>query len=798
MPVNNNYEIQEYQGNSSGRIYNFPFRCFSLDHLKIELIDSKGSVTELIRNKDYKVTGGLDNSGGMITYPLDASLKALSSSETIRIYRSTPMEQSIDYPTYQQAIENALDKVTMLLQEAVNDSAVNIANEAREKVNQILAFATIKADTDGSNIDKYPFLTALGIGSDGELDLTDLCRTDGSNADAEAFQTLVRMPEVESDLSELSVSTAKTDGSNIQVDQWQTQLGIDRSMLAIAPQTIVKGAVGDIPEGWLEGWCDKPAEHLFYGNSLVAGYRGLLPYFTQASMPGWGVVVASSENLATQAGYLAFDNDRSTYWNTLSASSHTLKYTGKLKNGMLEAYSITARALDGNDATVAPSSWKLQDSDGNTLDTQSSITDWVSGETKVFILSTPVATSELGGLQFIDVVNNGYSGVYMAIGNISFLESIPEDSVIDIKAGLQVAAGVEGRVLLSNELEADVSVGTSGLTDGTHYVYADLNEDGTYAGFGSTDVEPKVGVSKFYLTVSQIPEMTSNNTPVGYVATASSSEVDAYKAFTSDLSSYWMSALTTGDHTLEIELPEAITLRKYIITTRYYGSTTGARAPKDWVLEGSNDDGVTWNTIDTQTDQFVGDIPEDSSTYSVNVDESYKVYQLRITAGRSSGVSIGYLELYYDRTDFDFYNTATHTHYNSDGNSIRRVYIGEVDIVSGAITHIVNYQHGTTVTMPVNGGENIGINSKYYLDTPYLGYGTSQARIYKDSKWGKTGWIFSDGGGFGVSANYSNRLLSVQTGARYLHSSYPTSSGGEISAPASTSAIAKVTVQRGW
>ena len=31
------------------------------------------------------------------------------------------------------------------------------------------------------------------------------------------------------------------------------------SSLAIKPQTIVKGAVRDIPSSWEDGWCDKPA-----------------------------------------------------------------------------------------------------------------------------------------------------------------------------------------------------------------------------------------------------------------------------------------------------------------------------------------------------------------------------------------------------------------------------------------------------------------------------------------------------------------------------------------------------------
>ncbi len=123
VPVNNNYEVVEYQGNASGRIFNFPFRCFTLEHLVVEHIDADGSQSVLVQNTDYAVTGGLDNSGGMITYPLAAEIPALTAAETLRIYRSTPMEQAIDYPTYQQAIENALDKSAMVLQEVAAGSA---------------------------------------------------------------------------------------------------------------------------------------------------------------------------------------------------------------------------------------------------------------------------------------------------------------------------------------------------------------------------------------------------------------------------------------------------------------------------------------------------------------------------------------------------------------------------------------------------------------------------------------------------------------------------------------------------
>ena len=646
MPVNNNYEIQEYQGNSSGRIYNFPFRCFSLDHLKVELIDSKGSVTELIRNTDYKVTGGLDNAGGMITYPLDASLKALSSSETIRIYRSTPMEQSIDYPTYQQAIENALDKVIMLLQETINTSAVNIANEAREKVNKALAIATTKTDTDGSNIDKYQFLTALGIGSNGELDLTDLCRTDGSNADAEAFQSLVGMPEVESSISEINdylSGLVKTDGSNITVEEWRTLLGI-KDTLAIAPQTIVKGAVGDIPSGWQEGWCDKPAQHL------------------------------------------------------------------------------------------------------------------------------EVSTS----------------------GSSSLI----------VKSGLQVAAGVEGKVLLSNELESDTSLDISSAlaqTNGTFYIYADLDTSGSMS-FGYTENEPYVGLSNVKLSANILNPQDSNWTGSGVswsngnwvvVSNGHYSSLTVNNSSDGSTTTYWESA-----GAIPTWVYVGNTIESNIITqVKIYPYT--AYNPKNFIIQGANEIGswVDLVTVTNKTDWTVGT----PSIFNLPENSDYNYIRIYITAntGGSAYTLINEIQLIGAQIDRSFYNTSNQTHYDKSGNSISRVYLGEVSIASGAVTHVLNYQHSTTVTMPVNGGSNIGTNSKYFLDKPYLGYCTSQVRIYHESKWGKTGGFGTDSNnGRGTLSNITEGKLSVQTGGSGIMS-IGLYSGSEFSSTA-TSAIAKVTVQRGW
>ena len=166
MPVLNNYNIIEYHGNSNGNTFNFPFRCYSFDNLIVELTDINGVTTQLTRNIDYTITDGLSNAGGMVNYPLQPEKPLLATGETLRIFRRTPLEQDIDFPPYQQNIENALDKNVMLLQEmqsvilSANDvlnntqealqlsqTAINIASSAKIDSNSALSSITQALDT---------------------------------------------------------------------------------------------------------------------------------------------------------------------------------------------------------------------------------------------------------------------------------------------------------------------------------------------------------------------------------------------------------------------------------------------------------------------------------------------------------------------------------------------------------------------------------------------------------------------------------------------------------------------------
>ena len=639
MPVKNNYQIKLYHGNSQARIFNFPFRCFSLDDLVVEYIDVDGNVKELVQNTEYSVRGGLDNSGGMIKYPLAPEELPLGPHEAIRISRCTPMSQEIDYPSYQQAIENALDKTAMIVQEAVGSNAIDIANEAVLAALEAVADVAEKVDRDGSNIDRIPFLSALKIGSSGEIDLSDLTLTDGSNADPDAFRSLVGMPEIEANISDVESELGSQGSSIINIDSRVNILEDNPSIDAIRPQTIVKGAVGAIPDGWIEGSCDNPAQHI-----------------------------------------------------------------------------ITS-----------------------------------------------------GG------------------------------SELTIQAGLQVAAGVEGRILLSNELESDTILDISSAvaqTNGTFYAYADIDMSGNMS-FGYTESKPSVGLKLKSEYIDVLPAMTSYTSPEGYEVSAVPGRTDNYypwMAFNKATVDQYGHIPSGSSGMLQITFPERY-ITAYLIKAPFYAI---GRALKDWTISGRLSDG-SWITIDSESSQTNWTLSE-TKYYSLDVQGNYTGFRLNYTANNGEPYTgIQEITLLDGATLVpDFYNTATHTHYNKNGDILRRVYLGEFEISSGEITDIINYQHGTVVTLPVNDGVSIAINSTYYLDKPFQGDCTSKARIYAEGKWGDGGAInyIGSSGYFGTEVHCNENGLAVYTALNGVCDHYKWS-GGEFTTRI-TSALARVTVERSW
>jgi hypothetical protein len=123
--------------------------------------------------------------------------------------------------------------------------------------------------------------------------------------------------------------------------------------------------------------------------------------------------------------------------------------------------------------------------------------------------------------------------------------------------------------------------------------------------------------------------MSSNTSPSGYVASASSIYAGAYpawRAFDNDPSTFWHSVLsyTNGAYTsstttpnlvsttvngsqvlgewLQIQLPRRIVLRGFTITPRQESVLIAIRSPRDFVIAGSND-GINWTQVASYVNQ---------------------------------------------------------------------------------------------------------------------------------------------------------------------------------------------------
>jgi hypothetical protein len=219
-------------------------------------------------------------------------------------------------------------------------------------------------------------------------------------------------------------------------------------------------------------------------------------------------------------------------------------------------------------------------------------------------------------------------------------------NVVTVEAGLQVAYADGGNVYPSEVLAAPQSVDISAAADGTHYVYADIAEDGAFSGFGHTDVAPEVGVE-------------------------------------------------------------------------------------------------------------------------------------RIGAG-------------------DLYNPTTVTHYNTSDAPIRRVYLGWVEKVSGAITDVHCYSLGSSVTVPVNDGGLVAKNTTVVEDLPYIfsKNANAKAQIFAEGFWGITGWQYASGG-YGTRSSIKSNAVYTYTGGLGLAGTQSTA-GSDFPGNITTPCRVRVTVDRGY
>ncbi len=808
MPVNDNYEIQEYYGNSSGRIFNFPFRCFSLEHLVVELLGADGSVTTLLQNTDYAVSGGLDNAGGMVTYPLASELPPLCPSERLRIYRVTPLEQPIDYPSYQQTIENALDKTTMLLQEAVNESAVALARAAEEKVDSVISATLTKADLDGANIDKFAFLDNLGIGSDGEVNLTDLTCTDASNADPEAFRVLVGMPEAENITADNVLRLESLESELQEVAE------LSKCKSAIRAQTIVAGATGTIPEGWEEGWCDAPAAHIYSsgtneltivsGLQVAAGYEGQV-YVSQALAEDIVLDVSDCTTSSESVGhvYALIGTDGSISAGITTAAPQV---------GLSPSYDISLitpvmTANSSGDFTAAGSSvasttyYNYYEAFNRVVAVQ--YDGWLSANNFVFN-----ADSIYDGDEYIRISRTDLEAL---TANKVRLCPYSEGGTIYGKAykfNLEAVDADENITILKtvdncNDWAAGEYLEFEFDTTSTVYLQIRVLQTYGYVSCGFSDIQWVYDESM--LTESS-EAMTSATAPSGNAVTADSYYNETWAPYhamdgvaNDTTGAAWESDASTGEHWLMREFPEARALQSYSVYI-WNGFGGYQYAMSTWTLYGS--DGTTFTELDSQTIDAQATAGTTLTFDVADTDTPYKFFKITGQSDAGTYCIIGELILNFKVSAGDFYSTAKQTHFDQYGNSIRKVYLGKAIFSKGAIESVVNYQQGTVHTSAVKNGKAVGLATVINQPSAFLGNCSIQLRMRQSdlSMWGDPFW--SENYGQGARAYSTGGVVRLITGTNSLDTYRSTVQGSEFGTTANqtsvTSTIFKVTETRAF
>lgn len=169
--------------------------------------------------------------------------------------------------------------------------------------------------------------------------------------------------------------------------------------------------------------------------------------------------------------------------------------------------------------------------------------------------------------------------------------------------------------------------------------------DGVYKKFN-----PEIkGVSE---TENAIPTMTSDITPFGRVNSSGvSSSFYAWCAFNKNINEIgWISSSAKSWIQYQFEEPKIII--KYSITNASSASTVSyaTRAPKSWTFEGSNDD-LTWDILDTQTDQISWGSSQKRAFSIVNT-KPYLIYRLNIiTNNGSSDTAVNEIEMFEPSSD---------------------------------------------------------------------------------------------------------------------------------------------------
>jgi hypothetical protein len=135
------------------------------------------------------------------------------------------------------------------------------------------------------------------------------------------------------------------------------------------------------------------------------------------------------------------------------------------------------------------------------------------------------------------------------------------------------------------------------------------------------------------------PAMTSNATPSGFVYASSfnTAGTEPWRAFAQDTGTNWTAA-TNNAATITYEFPTARNIKRYAIRA----GGTSARVPRQWTLEGSNNN-IIFSILETVTSSLAAGAVYTSAILANTA--SFTFYRLNVTAVATAGNQVELAEL---------------------------------------------------------------------------------------------------------------------------------------------------------
>lgn len=292
-------------------------------------------------------------------------------------------------------------------------------------------------------------------------------------------------------------------------------------------------------------------------------------------------------------------------------------------------------------ASPTPSYWVKLERIGNIITGYVSPdgTNWAA--TDVGRIDAPVPDTIYVGLVVSSVANglntSTFSNVQITGGDGG------AQSVVPAAPAMLLASPGDGAV----PLRWQASFGATSYT-----VRRASSSDGQYSAVASsvtgssyTDKSVTNGATYYYTVTASNSAGTSGSSPVdsatpvrpmvnvatGGTASDSRNTSGAMSAFDQNTGSGWFYRGTTG--WLQYDLGHTERVQRYAITS---ASGLVPRDPKDWQFQGSND-GSTWTTLDTQSNQAFAQRFE-LKTYAIANPSFYRYYRLNVTANNGDSV----------------------------------------------------------------------------------------------------------------------------------------------------------------